>query len=47
MASAPPDPHPDSPPPATPAEHPDQLTPDGAPGRSSVEEPADDVPGEG
>jgi hypothetical protein len=40
-ATAPPDPHPDSPP-AGPEETPDQVTPETEPGRENVE----DVPGE-
>ena len=43
MASAPPDPHPDSPP-SDPAEHPDQLTPADEPARQAPDViPADDM----
>ena len=45
MASAPPDPHPDSPP-TGPSDHPDQLT-DDDPGRTNVEQPAEERPQEG
>lgn len=41
MATAPPDPAPDSPP-NGPAEHPDQLTPAGGPRRESVEDLPED-----
>jgi len=43
MASAPPDPHPDSPP-SGPSEHPDQLTPADDPDTTHTDYPADDTP---